>query len=181
MTKRIVVIVCALSWVLASAILALAQHSGPKPGPEHQKLAPFAGTWTFEGEMKQSAMSQGGKISAIDTCEWFQGGFAIVCHSDKQGPMGPAKSLSILAYDRAKQLYTYLGINSFGTPVYSTGTVEGDTWTYTSVSDMGGKPMKTRVIIELTTPTSYTYTLGVSSDGSPWMTMLVGTGTKTGP
>lgn len=54
----------------------------PKPEPELQKLAYFAGKWASEGEMKPSSFGPGGKFTFIQTCEWFAGGFALVCHSE---------------------------------------------------------------------------------------------------
>ena len=70
--------VAALVVVGHLAVLAQAPPA-PKPGPEHQKLAYFVGTWTNEGEMKPSPMGPGGKITGKDTCEWFEGGFSVIC------------------------------------------------------------------------------------------------------
>src|SRR6516225_5466405 len=81
--------------------MAQAPAGPPKPGPEHQKLAYFAGKWTSEGDMMPSPLGPGGKFSSSSTCEWFDGNFALVCHSDGAMQTGSVKSLSILAWDAA--------------------------------------------------------------------------------
>src|SRR5438445_8852553 len=86
--------------VLASACvvggLAQAPSGAPKPGPEHQKLAYFAGKWVSEGETKASAFGPAMKFSFVETCEWFSGGFAIVCHSEGKMGEGAVKGLSVM-------------------------------------------------------------------------------------
>ena len=60
-------ILAAVVALLAAVGTGLAQDpSGPpKPGPEHQKLAYFAGKWTSVGDTKASAYGPGGaSISA---------------------------------------------------------------------------------------------------------------------
>ena len=76
---------------------AIAQQA-PAPGPENKKLGYFVGKWTTEGELKASPMGPGGKITSTDTCEWFDGGFAVICRSDGTTPMGPSKSVGIMGY-----------------------------------------------------------------------------------
>src|SRR5712691_937902 len=84
---------------LASGIvvggLAQAPSGAPKPGPEHQKLAFFAGKWVSEGETKASAFGPAMKFRFLETCEWFSGGFAIVCHFDGKTGEGAVKGLKV--------------------------------------------------------------------------------------
>ena len=68
--------------MLFTATVATSQQQpAPKPSAEHQKLAYFVGTWTSTGEMKPSPFGPGGKMTSTETCEWFDGGFAVVCRS----------------------------------------------------------------------------------------------------
>jgi len=150
----------------------------PQPGPEHQRLGYFAGQWRFEGEMKEGPMGPGGQVTMSDRCEWFDGGFALVCHTEGQTPMGPAKGMGIMTYSPAKRAYTYYGIDSMGFSDYATGQVEGDTWTYSSESEMEGKPIRTRVTIQEASPTAYRFKFELSVDGGPWVTTVEGTETK---
>ena len=83
----------------AAASAAAAQAAPPqKPGPEHQRLGYFVGRWKAEGQVKPSPMGPGGKVTATDDCEWFEGQFTVICRSEGQGPSGPSKSIGILGY-----------------------------------------------------------------------------------
>jgi hypothetical protein len=176
--KKTVTVMAGLCLLLSAALL-LAQGA-PKPGPEHERLGFWEGQWKFEGEMKESPMGPGGKISSKDECEWFEGGFAIVCRMEGQNPMGTTKGLGILTYDPSEGVHTYYGINNSGFSVFSKGQVDGDSWIYHSESTVGGKSMKTRVTLKQTSATSYTFKLESSSDGGPWTTFSEGKGTKSG-
>jgi hypothetical protein len=46
---RLAIVVAVVSM---GASVGVAQKEMPKPGPEHQRLGAFIGTWTFEGDMK---------------------------------------------------------------------------------------------------------------------------------
>ena len=102
--------------VVGSSVLlafgsALAQDA-PKPGPEQKTLGYFAGKWTSEGEMKPGPFGPGGKMTSVDTCEWFAGGFQLVCRGQGGGAMGPMTTLGVLAYNPADKAYTFYGIDT---------------------------------------------------------------------
>jgi len=162
---------------------ASAQSAPPasKPGPEHQRLGYYVGTWTTEGEMKPGEMGPGGKITSTDKCDWFQGRFAVVCHSEGKGPMGPGKSIGILSYSAEEKVYTYYGVDNSGQTMTSIprGTVQGDTWSYTDEAMMGGKKVKQRVTIKELSPTSYTFKLDMQGADGKWATVMESKSTKT--
>ena len=79
--------------VFAPALSAQNPPAPPKPGPAQEKLAYFAGRWTSAGEMKPGPMGPGGKVSGTDVCEWFEGGFNLVCRSEGTSPMWLCPSL----------------------------------------------------------------------------------------
>jgi hypothetical protein len=152
----------------------------PKPGPEHARLGYFVGLWTTEGEMKPGPMGPGGKITASDTCEWFEGRFSVVCRSEGKTPMGPSKSIGILAYSPEEKIYTYYGIDSSAMTMTSVprGTVQGGTWTYTDESLMGGQKVKSRVTIKELSPTAYTFTMEFQGPDGKWAPMMESKSTK---
>jgi hypothetical protein len=167
--------------VLAGFRLASAQApQPPKPGPEHQKLGYFVGKWTTEGEMKPGPMGPGGKITSSDTCEWFDGRFSVVCHGDGKNPMGPTKSIGILGYSTEEKVYTYSGVDNSNMTMTSVprGTVQGDTWTYNDESMMGGKKVKSRVIIKELSPTEYTFKMEFQGPDGKWAPMMESKSTK---
>ncbi len=161
------------------APVARAQEA-PKPGPEHKRLAYFVGTWKGEGEMKPGPMGPGGKITGTDTCEWFEGGFAVVCRSEGKTPMGPSKSLGIMSYSPEEKVYTYYGVDNTNMTMTSVpkGTVKGDTWTYHDESMMGGQKVKMRVTIKEQSPTAYLFSMEMQGPDGKWMPFMESRNTK---
>lgn len=174
-----VLAVCSIVSAGAAGLAAQAPQP-PKPGPEHKRLGYFVGKWTTEGEMKPGPMGPGGKVSSIDTCEWFDGGFSVVCHSTGKMPMGPTKSIGILGYSTEEKVYTYYGVDNSGMTMASVphGTLQGGTWTYTDEGLMGGQKMKTRVTIKEESPTAYTFTMEVAGPDGKWAPMMEAKSTK---
>jgi len=172
----------ALSFLLAllcvGVLLGQAPSGPPKPGPEHKKLAYFAGKWTSEGEMKPSPFGPAGKFSFTETCEWFAGGFALVCHSEGKMQENATKSLSIMGYDPEEKTYVYFETNSMGENVFSRGTVRGNTWTWTNESKMQGKPVRMRFTLKQEPPDSATYKFEMASGNEPFKLVMEGKETR---
>ena len=159
--------------------LASGQMETPKPSPELKKLDVFAGSWTLEGTMKPSSMGPGGEImKENEKCEWMEGSFFLVCHSDYKGSMGGGVGLSVMGYSPDDKAYTYREFNSMGEFEDSKGTVEGDTWTWIGDEKMGGTTMKGRFTMKWTSPSSYTFAFDMSQDATKWSTMMDGKATK---
>jgi hypothetical protein len=160
---------------------ATAQAGQPKPGPEHKRLGFFVGTWTTEGELKPGPMGPGGKFTGVDTCEWFEGGFSVICRSEGRMPSGPSKSLGILGYSAEEKAYTYYGVDNTAMTMVSVprGTLKGNTWTYTDEGAMGGESFKTRVTIKELSPTSQSFLMEMQGPDGKWMPVMESRGTKT--
>jgi Protein of unknown function (DUF1579) len=166
---------------VTAAPIAGAQAGPPqKPGPEHQRLAFFVGRWKAEGEIKPGPMGPGGKFTGMDTCEWFEGRFSVICRSEGQGPTGPSKSIGILGYSVENKAYTYYGIDNSAMTMSSVpkGQVQGKTWTYTDESTMGGQPVKSRVTIQEESPTAYTFRMEFQGPDGKWMPVMESRNTK---
>jgi hypothetical protein len=166
----------ALTWT--GAVLGQAPSGPPKPGPEHQKLAYFAGKWASEGEMKPSSFGPGGKFTFTETCEWFAGGFAIVCRSEGKMQEGTVEGLSIMGYDLGEKTYIYFETNTLGENVFSRGTVEGDTWTWMNESKMGGKPVRARFTLKQVSADSATYKFEMGTGDEPLKLIMEGKQTR---
>jgi hypothetical protein len=175
-----------LAILLASGLLTAAaamqaeekKMEAPKPGPEVKKLGYFVGTWNSTGEIKENPFMPSGKMTSLDKCEWYAGGFHVVCNSNGKGPSGPMRGLGILAYNGEDKVYTYMGIDNSGFSNVSKGSVDGDKWTYTSDDKMGGKVVHGRYTMMTSSPNSYTFMYEVSMDGTQWSTVMEGKTTK---
>ena len=166
-----------VTWLVLAAA-ALAQMAMPKPGPEHKKLDMFAGAWMLDGDMKPSPMGPGGKMTENEKCEWMEGGFFLVCHADFKSAMGDGAGISVMGYSTDDKTYTYREFNSWGEFDDSKGSVDGDTWTWTSDEKMGGMTMKGRFIMKVTSATSYSFSYEMSEDGAKWTNVMEGKATK---
>ena len=169
--------------LVVSSSLALAQAPGgkPKPGPGHRRLEYFVGKWTSVADVKASPFGPGGRMENQDTCEWFEGGFAVVCRSEGKGPMGPTKAIGILGYNAELKVYTYYAIDNgpMDMTTVPRGTVQGDTWVYNDQSRMGGRMVTSRYTIKQSSATSYTYKWETLGEDGAWQTLIEGTSTKT--
>ena len=169
----------AACWVLLAAA-ASAQMEPPKPSPEVKKLDVLAGSWTVEGDVKPNPMGPGGKMTETEKCEWMDGNFFLVCHVDfKSASMGSGSGMGVMGYSTDDKAYTYREFNSWGESMDSKGSVDGDTWTWTSDEKMGNTVLKGKFTMKITSPSSYDFTYETSPDGSKWTLLVDGKATKT--
>ncbi len=176
---RTVVPAVVLVVLLVASAIAAAQAPGQilKPGPEVQKLAYFLGTWKYEGETRASDFGPAGKFSGEETCDWYTGGFQLVCQFNETSAVGKATGMNILAYDTEEKLYTYYSISSRGENLLGKGTITGTTLTTSWEGKVGGKPSKVRGTIVQVSPASYRFKIEGSVGGGPWV--VVGEGQET--
>jgi hypothetical protein len=177
--KRFSISAVFLSLLFAVALSARAQMDMPKPGPELKKLDYFAGSWTTVGDMKPGPMGPGGEWTQSEHDEWMEGGYFLVLHSQFKGAMGRGTSVAYMGYDTNDKMYTYDEFNTMSEAEHSKGSVDGDTWTWTSEEKMGAQTVKGRYTMKIVSPTSYTMKFEMSPDGSKWETVMDGKATKT--
>jgi hypothetical protein len=174
--KRVSAII--ITTLLLMAVASAQPPAAPKPGPEHKKLDYFTGTWVSEGVSKPGPMGPGGKMTMTQEAKWMDGGFFVVLHSDYKTAEGDGTGTAVLGYDPQDKVYTYDEFNSTGEVVHAKGTVDGDTWTWTSDMKMGPQTAKGRFTEKILSPTSYTFKFEMSSDGTTWNTLMDGKATK---
>src|SRR5215510_6161968 len=187
------IIVCICSLALSMSSFAQAPTSSPvattpgqpataqqsKPGLEVQRLAYYLGTWRGEGETKGGPFGPAGKLSSRTTCDWFTGGFHLVCRGEEKGPTGTRTFLNIRAYDEKAKAYTEYGISSLGDTEYQTGgSIVGNKKTFALDTNIGGKPSKLRYAEVQVSPTLFTYQAEASINGGPWTMIAEGKVTK---
>lgn len=180
MPKRVIAVTIVLMLALALPVMAQAPPA-PKPTSEHKRLGYFVGTWTIEGEAKASPFGPAGKFTGTERDGWFPGGFFVVSHADFKDPSGKAgRTLAIMGYNPEEKVYTYYAIESgMETAEISKGTVQGNTWTWTSEAKVGGKPMKLRYTMQQVSATAGTFKFESSPDGKTWTIVMEGKVTKT--
>lgn len=172
------VVIAVLGCCLAALAFANQQKEPPKPGPEVKKLEVFVGNWAGEGEMKPGPWGPGGKVTSESECSWFEGGWQLVCRESGKGDMGTMKSQYVLGWSPEDKVYKYQGFDSTGWMGTATGTVSGNTWSWTGEDKMGGKLIKSRYTITLPSPTVQTFKWETSEDGKTWKVAAEGKSTK---
>jgi Protein of unknown function (DUF1579) len=174
-----IVYICSLALSISSFAQAPTASPIPTTPPEVQKLAYYLGTWKGEGETKGGPFGAAGKLSSTTTCDWFAGGFHLVCRGEEKGPTGTRTFLNIRAYDEKAKAYTEYGISSLGESEYQTGgSILGNKKTFVFDTDVGGKPTKLRYTEVQVSPTLFTYQAEASIDGGPWTVIAEGKVTK---
>lgn len=165
--------------LVASIVLAQAPAGPPKPGPEHKRFEYFVGKWTGEATMKESIFGPAGTMKSTETCQWYTGGFAIVCNSTgTMAGLGEMKGMAFQAYNPETKLYSYSMVSSIGDTDYATGTVKGKVWTWTSSGKKNGKPFKGTFTLTEDSPDSYSYKWQASIAGGPVVTLMEGNSTR---
>jgi hypothetical protein len=130
--------------------------------------------------MKPGPMGPGGKFTASDTCEWFEGRFSVICRSEGKMPTGPSKSMGILGYNPEEKVYTYYGVDNTNMTMACVpyGSVLGRTWGFGGVGSMGGQWVKSRVTIKELSPTAYTFTMEMQGPDGKWAPLMESKNTK---
>jgi len=128
--------------------------------------------------MKATQMGPGGKVTIQEDGKWMDGNFFVVFHSSFKSAMGDGTGIAIMGYDTQENVYTYDEYNSVGEANHFKGTVEGDTWTWTSEIKMGPQIVKGRFAQKIVSPTSYTFKFEMSMDGTTWNLVMDGKTTK---
>ena len=167
-----------LIFLLISPLAAQEPAPAPKPGPEHEKLAYFVGKWVSEADVKPSGFGPGGKFTYTEACEWLPGKFAVLCKSEGNMMGGQYQALSVMSYDMSEKSYIYYETNNWGENVYSHGSVDGDTWTWTNESQMNGKPFRGRFTLKRLSPDSATFTFDASMGSDPLANIMQGKQTR---
>ncbi len=176
--REIVVLAVALTVVCGIKVIAQGPMGTPQPSAENKKLGAFVGTWKDEAEMKPGPFGPGGKMSMTETCEWYTNGFSLECHTDTTGFMGNIKTLTLMNYNAVQKVYTIYELNSFGHTNSAKGSVDGDTWTFVSEEDMGGKVVRTRTTIKMPSPDTALMNAELSVDGGAWTPLMELKGTR---
>ena len=166
-----------LAFLIASVPVLSGQ--APKPGPEQERLQPFVGNWTLDGEVKESPFGPAGKLTGTDRVESL-GGFFIQRNFRFKLPQGEIRGVHVFGYDALKKTYVGSAYNTAGAYATMTATVSGNTWTFNGSGVGGGKPFHERCTVTFGTGNaSYAVACDASTDGKTWSPSLAGQATRS--
>ena len=113
-----------LAFLFATLTTPLSAQEPPKPGPEHQKLAAYAGTWACAIEMTGD---DGKPMTSKGTTTLRVGPGGLWLLDDFQGEVmgGPFTGHGVTGYDPAKGKFVGTWVDSWSVSVMtsSTGTI----------------------------------------------------------
>lgn len=166
-----------LIWGFAALARAQAPPEPPKPGPEHEKLKYFLGTWKTESEVKANPYMPAGKSVTTATSTLGPGGFFVEWIGEGQIPT----THGIQAYDSHAKLYTTFYASSAGLVGGGTGTVDGNTWTWMLEDKWFGQAFKGRTTVTVKSASQFTAKYEYLDPNGSYVTISEGTATKVAP
>ncbi len=162
-------------FMLAPCVAFGARATVPKRAPEIQKLGYYVGSWEGHGETKAGPFSPAGTLWSKQTCEWFKGGFQVVCRGEEHGPTGLRAFLNLLSYDQAARSYAQYSISSRGESEYDQGgSLVGNKLIWVIEQGSRGKSAKFRYTEVHVSPVLYTYRAEISLARGSWTTLATG-------
>jgi hypothetical protein len=169
----------AVTFLVVLASTTGAQNAPPVGrAPEYEKLTYFVGNWKTDGEIKPGPYSPGGTFVSNDHAEWMDGGRFVIGRAMSTTPNGKQFQLSILGYDARRKAYTFNSFNSAGIQTSALGTLNDQTWTWTSVETVGAQTLHSKHTITMLSPSAYTARFEISTDGVTWSSFMEGRVTK---
>jgi hypothetical protein len=161
-----------------STLTSAAQRPGSDPALK--RLDYFVGTWTLKGDINTSPLGPGGKFTGTHHNGWSSDSLSLVSQWDEQRPNGVDSGHAVYRYDSDQKIYMYHGVDSTGEAEDSTGTVEGNTWIWTSNPTMeNGETLKGRFTMKEVSSTSYSFRFETASANGEWKTAMEGNAVKT--
>lgn len=85
-----------------------------------------------------------------------------------------ATEVAIVYYDPTSKMYHYHSVDSAGDIDNATGSVSGDTWTWTGESIQGGKSVHSRFTMKVNSKDSFDYTVQAGDTESSMQTVMTG-------
>jgi hypothetical protein len=114
------------------------------PGEMHKKLEPFIGKFDVEAKFWMAPGTEPMASVGKAHHEWILGGRYIAQHFEGEFMGQSFKGLGTTGYDNYRKEYLSTWIDSMSTTMmFTTGQLEGNTWTYTGKMDdpMSGQTM----------------------------------------
>jgi hypothetical protein len=102
----------------------------PRPGPEHERLGVFIGTWRTSGRTVPGPSGPALDIVGTDTYEWLPGRFFVVHRVDVRLGGERMQAIEIIGYDASSGAYTTRSFDSTGNRGAYRVTVRERVWTF---------------------------------------------------
>jgi len=159
------------------ATLSTARAEGPRTA-ELARLGVFIGRWNIVGDMPPSAVSPGGHFAGGHTGAWEFGGHFLVMRYMGTDNGRPVSQIDLYGWDADSKRYTYDTFNSLGQRASFTGSVAGDTWTWSAERAAGAGRMLVRMVQHFADERRMAWKIETSTGGTHWATAVTGQATR---
>jgi hypothetical protein len=133
----------------------------------------FPGKWTFEWDVPEGPLGPAGRITGTTTYKLVDGRF-YEANTEATGPGGSYKVRELLAYHKEGKALSRYVTDSRGFTYLQIGTIGGDLggdyniYFESSPFTYGGKTLRIKHALRLTSPLNYKVATTVSVDGGPY-------------
>lgn len=100
------------------------------PGPEHARLAPFAGVWRTSGQMLSDDGAPAAPFSGMDSYEWLPGGFFLLHRVDVDMGGTRVQALEVIGWNARRGTYVAHSYDSQGNTGEMDMILRDGTWTF---------------------------------------------------
>lgn len=150
-----------------------ASAEGPRSA-DHARLGVFVGKWNVVGDMAPSVLSPGGRFAGVHVGAWDFGGYFVVMRYEGTDNGRSVRQIDLFGWDADSKRYTYDSFNSLGQRASYTGSVEGDTWTWSTERKADGRRMLIRMVQRFIGDRTITWKIETSTDNTNWATAVTG-------
>jgi len=133
----------------------------------------FPGKWTFEWDVPEGPLGPAGRITGTTTYKLVDGRF-YEANTEASGPGGSYKARELIAYHKEGKALSRYVTDSRGFTYLQIGTIGGDLggdyniYFESSPFTYGGKTLRIKHALRLTSPLAYKVATTVSVDGGPY-------------
>lgn len=131
--------------LLMAAPMASAQSPTAADNPS-AKLAFYVGHWNESGQSRADPANAFTPLAGFETCEWHDGGQAVVCRETTKEAAGVSHNIYILDWDSAASRYNVHGVDNHGAVIVGTGELHDGRWTWLSNFNVQGASVPLRFI-----------------------------------
>jgi len=155
-----------------------------RPGAEHKRLDPLAGTWSFLARW-HGADGKAIELNGTSENRWILGGRFLRCESTAEGDGGRVESVTLFGFDQREQRYFALAMQSTASYIMEpVGTYEAATRSFIlsgkERDEITGVALTYRMIVRIEGPDRYALELFLDTPGRGPVRYFDSTFTRTG-
>jgi ketosteroid isomerase-like protein len=136
-----------------------------------KKLSDIVGRWQIDGKFQMDPKNPEGAVVLALDCQWFAGGFQVVCLYSGTIAGAPLQETSTYSYNATTKSHEIYNVQSLGATVPGKVTIQPGMWTHVFDTRADGKPAKQRLTLTNMSPDGGDWKEEISVAGGAWMSI----------